>query len=289
MQDRRTPARKELDILIRHPYAVRGQHGIGGQAELFQVLRGRQPAPLEASVIVQLGFAHMDVDGHMVGFSGLADLQQHLFRGGALAVRRQADADAVVRGMVPLLDQGDIGRQIRAAFVKIHHAMSQQGANAAVPHSLGLHVHVHVHVVEGRGAKAQHFHDAQVAARAHGLVGEMLLHGEDGFVEPAVQRKVTADAAQQRHGRMGMHVAQTRHSQHAASVDHLNRFKGRGAILRTRIGDAAAVYQHLRVGDKGNVRLVGHAGHEQNIGDSNSHGTIFLLCQWPHYSIARCI
>ena len=289
MQDRRTPARKELDILIRHPYAVRGQHGIGGQAELFQVLRGRQPAPLEASVIVQLGFAHMDVDGHMVGFSGLADLQQHLFRGGALAVRRQTDADAVVRGMVPLLNQGDIGRKVRAAFVKIHHAMSQQGAHAAVPYSLGLHVHVHVHVVEGGGAEAEHLHDAQVATRTDGLVGEMLLHGEDGFVEPAVQRKVTADATKQRHGGMGVHVAKPRHGQHAAAVDHLIRFKGRGAVLQARISDAVAIHQHLRIGDKGNVRLVGHAGHEQNIGDSNSHGTIFLLCQWPHYSIARRI
>ena len=225
----------------------------------------------------------------MVGFSGLADLQQHLFRGGALAVRRQADADAVVRGMVPLLNQGDIGRKVRAAFVKIHHAMSQQGAHAAVPYSLGFHVHVHVHVVEGGGAEAEHLHDAQVAARTNGLVGEVLFHRKNGLIEPAVQRKVAADAAKQGHGGMGVHVAKSRHGQHAAAVNHLIRFKGRGAVLRASVGDAAAVHQPLRVGDEGNVRLVGHAGHEQNIGDSNSHGTIFLLCQWPHYSIARRI
>ena len=286
MQHRNAPAGKQLDILIRHPYAVRSQHGMFHQAQLFQVLRGRKAAPLKASVKIQLGFAHVNMNGHMIVFGCLADFQKQLFRGRALAVRCQAHADTVIGSMVPLFDQRNVGRQVRAAFIEVHHAMAQQGAHAAVPHGLGLHIHVHVHIVKGRGAKTQHFHDAKVAPRAHGLVGEMLFHGENGLVEPAVQRKVAADAAQQRHGRMGMHVAQARHGQHTLAIDHLIRLKGRGFAARARIGDAASIHQDLRIGNKGNMRLIGYAGHEQDIGDPNSHGTIFLLCRWPHYSIA---
>ena len=85
----------------------------------------------------------------------------------------------------------------------------QHGTYAAVLHGLSHGRKPEVHVVEGGGAAGEHFATGLEGALIDQLVGEFLFGRPDVFIEPYVERLVVAQAAEEGHGGMGVHVAQS--------------------------------------------------------------------------------
>ena len=99
----------------------------------------------------------------------------------------------------------------------------------------------------------------------------MLLNGKNRFVEPAIQRKIAADAAQKRHGRMGMHIAKPRHGKRAFAIDGFIRLKDRRVFSPAGINNQAVINQNFGIIHKRNMRLIDNARCHQNVGDSCTH------------------
>ena len=285
MDDIRAFFRKETNVLVIHPDTVSGQQRAVQHSQFVQILGRGFAAALNASVPVFLGFADMDMNGHVQPARFFHRALHHLSSSGSFAVGRQIDMDAVIGCAVPLFRESDSRQQIRAAFIKIHHTVTQHGPHSAFLNAFRHTIHTEIHIVEGSGAIAQHFQCAKVCPGPHGVVRQELFQRPDRLLQPAVQRQVGPDAAEQRHGRMGVQITQSGHGQCAFAVDHLFRLKSRSLVPLSGVNDTVSVDQNFRILNKRNFFITGHnAGRHPDMSDSGPHERSSSFAQIREYT-----
>ena len=104
-------------------------------------------------------------------------------------------------------------------FVPGRERAADYGAEAAVYVGLGVCVAVEVHVEAGRYAAGDVLEYGQAREGVDRLGREPRLQREDLVEEPALQRQVVCERAQEGHRRVGVRVLKTRYHQVAAEVD----------------------------------------------------------------------
>ena len=135
------------------------------------------------------------------------------------------------------------------------------GLYARFGHGLSHLVAEEIHIGHGGGAEAQRFGDGQESRRLDAASVQLILRGEDVFVQPLVQLHVVGIAAHGRHGQMGVAVDEAGHQHHALAVDDLGRMLLRrlaGEVADFAVGDAdKGRKQHPQIlihGHNGDVR-----------------------------------
>ncbi len=117
-----------------------------------------------------------------------------------------------------------------------------------------------VHVDERGGARQHHLQARQARAPQYEIRRHVLgFRGEDKFVEPVLQLHVVGDAAEQRHGCVGVRVDQPRHQDVVRAVDmhaRLKLFLDVGALAHSH--DALAANSHRAVVNQVAMRIHGN-------------------------------
>ncbi len=116
-----------------------------------------------------------------------------------------------------------------------------------------------VHVVEAGGAAAQHLGHGEQAAVAHEFIAHPLGFGRpDVVIQPIHQRQIVGQAAQQRHGGVGVGVDETGDQRMFAALDDLvGLVAGAGLTLRKDVENPAILYGNAVVFEHDAVGLHG--------------------------------
>ncbi len=119
-----------------------------------------------------------------------------------------------------ILGRGEVGR------FEADHGLAQNAAHAGFFRGFGDAVLEIIHVDERGGAGEHHF-EARQARAPQDEIGRYVLGlgRKDEFVEPVLHHHVVGDAAEQRHGGVGVRVDQPRHQNGIRAVEVLARLK----------------------------------------------------------------
>ena len=123
-------------------------------------------------------------------------------------------------GLQHIFGRGEIGR------FEADHGLAQDAAHARFLGGFGDAVLEIVHVDERGGAGEHHFQARQARSPQDEIGRYVLGFGrKDEFVEPVLHHHVVGDAAEQRHGGVGMGVDQAGHQDGIRAVDMLPGLK----------------------------------------------------------------
>ncbi len=128
---------------------------------------------------------------------------------------------------------------------------AQVAFDAALEDGFGHAVQEKVHIGKRHRARGQHLRDGDQRAVIRGFVAQLVLKREHLFVQPALQRQVFRIAAQQRHGRVAVHVVKAGQQQAVAAVIGLAEVLRRGGTAD--IGDAAVPHADVLPAFQGKI------------------------------------
>ena len=144
------------------------------------------------------------------------------------------------------------------------------GPHAAIGHGPGSGIGVKVHVTAGRGSPLEHFEQCQLGAVPDEITGNPTrFAGPDVLAQPEFQREIVCQAAEQRHGGMGMGVYQSRKQHVGGTVDAGSRRIGLKGRRTRQYGENQTVPNHHCVvfqDDPGRFNRDYPAGGDDEIG-----------------------
>ena len=234
---------------------------------------------------------HMDRQLELVGER--LHVAEALVRDGVGGVR--GDREAEQRVALPAVACGQSLAQVVIGVARVRGGELQRDrahdrAHARRGEGFRRGLGMEVHVAAGGDATPDHLGRCEQGAVAHESRADVAaLRRPDRLLQPAHQRQVVGDAAQQAHRGMGVEVDQARDQHVLGQLDHLVRGVARARrVLAEQVDDASAADRDRVVGEHGVVRIDGDdpAGVDQQV-DGFAQGRLLggRLRDGPHSSM----